>query len=59
MGNNVQRYRYLDRLQLSVDVDMLKFNPGGSVMVTIVLTQVPENRCTSEILVDGARILEM
>ena len=51
---NIQRFRYFKELQLSMPVDVIRFCPGGSLMTTFCIIQVPGTRCDSEILVDGA-----
>ena len=53
-----QRFRFIESIQLSVPVDLIRYNPGGSCITTLCLTQVTENRSEPEILTQGARFLQ-
>ncbi|XP_062616566.1 uncharacterized protein LOC134278262 [Saccostrea cucullata] len=53
-----QKYRFLKNLQLSVPVDILKFCPGGSTIASFIISKTSENRTESQILVQGARLLQ-
>ena len=51
--NNTQRFRFLEKLQLSAPVDMFKYAPGGSYTTVVVcLIQVDESRSDNEKLTD-------
>lgn len=53
-----QKYRFLKGLQLSVPIDILKFSPGGSTTSSFIICRTLENRAESQILVQGARLLQ-
>ena len=57
-SNNEQRFRFIENIQLSVPIDLIRYNPGGSCITTLCITQVPENRSEPEILTQGARFLQ-
>ena len=46
--NNTQRFRFLEKLQLPVPVDMFKYAPGGSYTTVVCLIQVDEGRSDNE-----------
>ncbi|XP_052781350.1 uncharacterized protein LOC128217930 [Mya arenaria] len=41
---NIQRLRYFEGLQLSVDVDVIKYCPGGAILTTWCFFKAHENR---------------
>ena len=49
---------FLQELHLSVPVDIIKFTPGGSIVSTVAVAQVPPNRNEANIRIDGARMLQ-
>ena len=51
---NDKRYQYFRNLQLSVPVDIVRFSPGGSVISTVCIVKVTENRTEAQILIEGA-----
>ena len=55
---NVQRYRYVQGLQLSVPVDIFRFCPGGSIITTMAVCQVPEKRPDYAFLIDGVKMFD-
>ena len=56
--NNLQRFRFFQELHLSVPVDILRFSPGGSTISTACFVHVNENRPQSQLLTDGAQLLQ-
>lgn len=56
--SNLQRFRFIESLQLSVPIDIIRFSPGGSIISILCISQVPENRTEAHILVDGARLIQ-
>ncbi|CAC5400126.1 unnamed protein product [Mytilus coruscus] len=54
----LKRLRYFEKLQLSTPVDIIRFCPGGSILTTVCIVKVNANRSESEILIDGARMLQ-
>ena len=56
--SNLQRFKFLKELQLSVPVDLLRFCPGGSTVSTVCIVRVGENRPQSELLTSGAQLLK-
>lgn len=56
--SNEQRFRFIENIHLSVPIDLIRYNPGGSCITTLCLTQVPESRSEHEILTQGARFLQ-
>ncbi|MES9904556.1 MAG: hypothetical protein ABW168_18000, partial [Sedimenticola sp.] len=46
--NRMQRLRFLQGLQLSVTVDIIKYCPGGGITTTCCLFKVPDSRSDSE-----------
>lgn len=46
--NNMQRLRFFERIQLSVNVDIFKYCPGGSIITCYYLTKFPGDRTDSE-----------
>ena len=55
--NNMQRFRFLADMQLSVPIDIFRFCPGSSVITTVCIKQVNENRTEPEMLTQAARIV--
>ena len=55
---NYQRYQYFKNLQLSVPIDIVRFSPGGSVISTVCIVKVTENRTDAQLLTEGARFLQ-
>lgn len=55
--NNMQRHRFLEELQLTVPIDILRFCPGSSVITTVGLVQVNADRAEPQKLIDGARLV--
>ncbi|XP_070568353.1 uncharacterized protein [Ptychodera flava] len=55
--NPVQRYRFLQDMQLSVPIDVFRFCPGGSFITTVAVVQVTENRSDAEMLTQAARLI--
>ena len=53
----VQRFRFFDNIRLSVDIDMIKFHPGGGLITTVCLCQVREKRTNDDMLTQGAQLL--
>lgn len=56
--NATERFRFFKELQLTVSVDILRYCPGGAYLTTVCIVQVPNGRSESEILIDGARLLQ-
>ena len=56
--NAKQRLRYFEGLQLSVPIDIIRFSPGGSVVTTFCIFRVKADQTESEILIEGARMLQ-
>lgn len=54
--SNLQRFRYLQNLKLSVPVDVYRFCPGGSTLTSVCITQVQEGRSEPEMLTQTARV---
>ena len=54
---NLQRFRFLEKLQLSVPVDMFKYAPGGSHTTVVCLVQVDESRSVNEKLTQTAKMM--
>lgn len=52
--NCMQRFRFFEKLQLSVSVDVIKYNPGGGVGTTYIISQAPENRSEPQMMTDAA-----
>ena len=46
--NAMQRLRFFNNLQLSVDVDLYKYCPGGGITTVFCLVKVSENRSEAE-----------
>ena len=55
---NDKRYQYFRNLQLSMPIDIVRFSPGGSVVSTVCIMKVTENRTEAQILTEGARFLQ-
>lgn len=58
LKTNLKRFRFIEDLQISVPIDIIRFSPGGSVVSILCITQVSENRSQPAILIDGARLLQ-
>ena len=56
--SNNQRYQFIKNLHLSVPIDIIRFSPGGSIVTTLCISQVPSERSEADILVQGARLLQ-
>ena len=56
--NNMQRFRFFNRIGLSVPVDVIRFSPGGSSVSISCIVQRAENRSVSTLLTDGAQVLQ-
>ena len=56
-ANIMQRHRFIENLHLSVDVDMLKYCPGGSICTIVYVYQVDPSRSDDESLTQSARIV--
>ncbi|XP_038063051.1 uncharacterized protein LOC119733751 [Patiria miniata] len=55
--NRMQQMRFFEDLHLSVDVDMLKYCPGGSHVAVYVICKVPVDRPYSQAPTDAAKLL--
>ena len=55
--NRMQRLRFLDRLKLSVPVDMFRYCPGGSHVTVLCIVAVQEERSDSDMLTQSARVM--
>ena len=56
--DNVLRYRFINELQLSEPVDLIRFCPGGSITSSVCVVKVQENRTETERVTDSARFLQ-
>lgn len=56
--SNQQRYTFVKNLHLTVPIDIIRFSPGGSVVTTLCISQVPNERSEADMLVQGARLLQ-
>ncbi len=54
---NVQRFRFIENLQLSVPVDMFKYAPGGSYTTVVCVVQVNPSRSDNEKLTQTAKVM--
>ena len=54
---NTQRFRFLEKLQLSLPVKMLKNAPGGSYTTVVCLIQVDESRSDNKKLTQTAQAM--
>lgn len=57
-STNQQRARFLEKMQLSVPIDIIRFSPGGSSIAVVCFFQVKESRSIPEMLTNGARFLQ-
>ena len=57
--SNKERFNFVQNLHLTVPVDIIRFSPGGSVVTTLCISRVAGDRAEPEILVEGARLLQM
>ena len=55
--NRMQRVRFIDNLHLSVDVDLVKYCPGGSICVIVFVYQVDPCRSENEAITQSAQIV--
>lgn len=55
--NNSQRSRYFKELQLSVPVDIYRFDPGGGIVAIVCIVRVEMSRTMPQILTQGARFV--
>lgn len=53
----MQRYRFLNEIQLSMPIDVYKFSPGGSILSTICFVRTDEGRNEAKMLTDAARFV--
>ena len=58
-ANRMQRFRFIDNLRLSVDVDLIKYCPGGSVCTLVYVYQVDPSRSEDEAITQSAQIVAM
>ena len=56
--SNLQRFKFFQELNLSVPIDILRFSAGGSTVSTVCLVHVSENQPQSQLLSDGAQLLQ-
>ena len=57
--DNTQRFRFFQNLQLKCRIDVIRFSSGGSSVSTVCIVQVSEhNRSETEMLMQGARLLQ-
>jgi hypothetical protein len=56
-ANAVQRFRFIENMHLSVDVDLLKYSPGGSNCVLVFAYQVDEHHRDNDALTQSAQIV--
>jgi hypothetical protein len=56
-ANAVQRYRFIDNLHLSVDVDLVKYCPGGSICTIVFVYQVANSRSADDAVTQSAQIV--
>ena len=57
-SNNQQRYLFFKELRLDIPVDILRFTPGGSTVTISCIVYWQSERSESEMLTDGAQILQ-
>jgi len=55
--NTMQRFRFINNLHLSVDVDLMKYCPGGSVCTIVFVYQVEPSRSDNDALTQSAQIV--
>ena len=56
---NVQRYRYIEKLQLSVPVYLIRFRPGGYIVSTLCIARVEHvEESVPSTLIEGARLVQ-
>jgi hypothetical protein len=55
--NSMQRYRFIENLHLSVDVDIVMYCPGGSICTTVYAYQVDPSRSDDEAFTQSAQIV--
>ena len=55
LETNLKRWQFVDKLQLSVPIDVIKFSPGGSIRTTVMIMQVMPNRPDHTMMCDGVR----
>lgn len=55
--NRMQRLRFIDNLYLSVDVDLVKYCPGGSICVVVFVYKVEPFRSENEAITQSAQIV--
>lgn len=53
---SMQRHRFIANLQLSVPIDLFRYSPGGSCVTVAFIVQVSENRSSTDIQTQTARI---
>lgn len=49
--------RFFSELQLSFQVDIIRYSPGGSIITTVSLVQVAPNRTEAQLLTRGAMMV--
>ena len=54
--NSMQRHRFLEKVQLSYPVDVLKYSPGGKLGNVVIVWKAPEDRTESQLMTDAVRM---
>lgn len=55
---NFERYDFLQKIALSMPINVLKYNPGGSVRASVFIWKAPNNRSVQEIINEGSKTIE-
>lgn len=55
---NFDRYDFLQKIALSMPVNVLKYNPDGSVGTSVFIWRVPTDRSVQEIVNEGSKTIE-
>lgn len=56
--NSFERFGFLRDLQLSMSINVLKYNPGGTVGSTCFIWKVPDKLTVNEVMHDTMRIIK-
>lgn len=53
-----QRYDFMNKIGLSVPINLLRYDPGGSMGATVFLWRIPENRGFAEVMNNTLKVVD-
>lgn len=56
--NTYERFDFLQNIALSEPIDILRYDPGGSIGATVFIWRTPHDRGTNEVMNDTFRVFE-